>query len=441
MKKEALYVRASTIRQDETIEAQTKILKEFCAERNLNYILYVEKESGQKTTRPEYNRLLNDVADGKIRKIYFTKLDRWFRNLGEYALTNEFLKKHDVSWSAVLEPQYKTDSAMGVAITNIIMALAEMEAKQVGERIDVVFENKVTKGEVLHGPQCLPFGYTIKDKKVIKDPELEHIVNEIFDHFEFVSNSVRATKLHAESLYGISFHYNTIRRMMSNTLYYGAYRTNNNFVQEPYLTYERWENIQRLLNKNVRKRKTNRTYIFSGLISCGVCGCVQVGKTVKKKNDNEYLYYRCNQAYLHNRCENRVSLSEMKIESYLLDNLKRLLEKEIESIEASVTPEERQIMIDNEKAIRKKQERLKELYLDDFFTLDVFKQKHAELEAQIVKPPRAGKKPLQELKELLEGNIFIAYETLNRDEKRALWRNIIENIVIRRGKIVAVNFL
>lgn len=440
-KKDALYVRASTIRQDETIEAQTKILKQYCVDNNLEYILYVEKESGQKTTRPEYQRLLNDIGEGKIRKIYFTKLDRWFRNLGEYALTNEYLKQHNVTWSAVLEPQYNTDTAMGTAITNIIMALAEMEAKQVGERIDVVFENKVAKGEVLHGPQCLPFGYTTKDKRVIKDPELEHIVNEIFDHFEFVSNSVRGTKLHVESLYGISLHYNTIRRMMSNTLYYGAYRTNKNFVQDPYLTYERWENIQRLLNINVRKRKTNRTYIFSGLIVCDECKCNQVGKIVKRKKKYEYEYYRCNQAFLHNRCGNRTSLSERKIESYLFENLERLLEEEIEAIDARITDDERKEMVDNEKLIRKKQARLKELYLDDFFTLEEFKQKHADLEAQIIKPPREGKKDLQEIKSFIEGDVFAVYETLSREEKRALWRGIIESIEIRRGKIVGVNFL
>lgn len=441
MKKEALYVRASTIRQDETIEAQTKILKAYCAEHGLEYILYVEKESGQKTTRPEYQRLLNDVAEGKINKIYFTKLDRWFRNLGEYALTNEFLKKHNVSWSAVLEPQYNTDTAMGAAITNIIMALAEMEAKQVGERIDVVFENKVAKGEVLHGAQCLPFGYTTKDKRVIKEPELEHIANEIFDHFEFVSNSVRATKLHVESMFGLSFHYNTIRRMMSNTLYYGEYRGNKTFVQDPYLTYERWINIQRLLNINTRKRATNRTYIFSGLIVCDECECIHVGKATKKKNNNEYLYYRCNQAYMHNRCGNRTSLSELKIETYLLENLGRLLDEEIERVDASITDDERQEMIDNEKSIRRKQARLKELYLDDFFTLEEFRAKHAELEGQIIKPPRDGQKDLQEIKNLIEGDWFAAYETLSREEKRTLWRGIIEGIVIRRGQIVGVNFL
>lgn len=90
MKPAGLYVRASSLKQDETIDAQTKILKKFCAEKGINYIVYAEKESGQKTTRPAYQQLLHDVEEGKIGKIYFTKLDRWFRNLAEYAITNTF---------------------------------------------------------------------------------------------------------------------------------------------------------------------------------------------------------------------------------------------------------------------------------------------------------------------------------------------------------------
>lgn len=440
MKPVALYVRASTIRQDETIEAQTKILKGFCAENKLNYVLYVEKESGQKASRPVYQRLLDDIADGKIGKIYFTKLDRWFRNLGEYALTNEFLKKHNVAWSAVLEPQYNTDSAMGTAITNIIMALAEMEAKQVGERIDVVFENKVSKGEVLHGPQCLPYGYTTIDKKVVIDPEKEEIVNEVFDYFEFVSNSVRATKNHIEAAYGLNLHYNSVKKILTNTLFYGAYRDNKNYVKDPYITYERWENIQRLLNINVRKRATNRTYIFSGLIICDECGGTHTGKAVKRPT-REYYHYRCNQAILLNRCSNNSSISEMRIEAYLLENIGRLLDEQIEEIKASITDDEKVKIIDNEKAIRKKQARLKELYLDDFFTLEEFRAKFAELEAQIIKPPRDGKKDLQEIKNLIEGDYLKAYDTLTQEEKRSLWRGIISNVRVRKGEIVDVNFL
>jgi hypothetical protein len=79
--------------------------------------------------------------------------------------------------------------------------------------------------------------------------------------------------------------------------------------------------------------------------------------------------------------------------------------------------------------------------MEDFYTMEEFKQKHAELEAQIVRPPRHGKKDLQEIKNLIEGDALAVYDTLDREEKRALWRGIIESIEIRRGKIVGVNFL
>ncbi|MBR4857132.1 MAG: recombinase family protein [Bacteroidaceae bacterium] len=441
-KKLALYVRASTDKQEETVEAQTNLLKAYAADTGQDYMLYVDEDiSGQKANRVQYNKLLNDVDAGLISKICFTKLDRWFRNLAEYSNTNEFLKQRGVKWSAILEPHFSTDSAMSEAITNIVMSIAQLEAKQIGERIDVVFANKVSKGEVLFGAQCLPFGYTTRDKRVIKDPALAPIVEDIFDYFQYRSNSVRGTKLYIEAKYNISLHYNTISRMFKNELYYGAYRDNKNYVEDPYMTYERWEIIQSLVNKNARKRKNNRIYVFSGLIVCDECRTIHSGKTVKRKKVNEYPYYRCNQAYLHNRCGNRTSLSELKIETYLLENLHALLEAEIESVEAAVTDAERQEMINNEKSIRRKQARLKEMYMEDFFTMEEFKQKHAELEAQIVRPPRHGKKDLQEIKNLIEGDVLAVYETLDREEKRALWRGIIESIEIRRGKIVGVNFL
>ena len=441
-KKLALYVRASTDKQEETVDAQTKLLKSHAADIGEPYILYVDEDiSGQKANRVQYNRLLNDVADGKISKIYFTKLDRWFRNLAEYSNTNEFLKQQGVKWSAILEPHFSTDSAMSEAITNIVMSIAQLEAKQIGERIDVVFANKVSKGEVLFGPQSLPFGYTTRDKRVVKDPALAPIVDDIFDYFQYYSNSIRSTKFHIEAKYNVSFHYNTLARMFKNELYYGTYRDNKNYVEEPYMDAERWEIIQSLVHKNARKRKNNRIYIFSGLLVCSDCGKLHCGKTVKRKKKYEYPYYRCNQAYLHDRCGNRTSLSERKIETYLLENLTDLLEAEIESVEAAVSDEERAAMINNEKSIRRKQARLKEMYMEDFYTMEEFKQKHAELEAQIVRPPRHGKKDLQEIKDLIEGDALAAYETLTREEKRALWRGIIESVELRRGKIIGVNFL
>lgn len=441
MKPAALYVRASTGRQQETVDAQTKILKTFCEENDLNYVLYIDEDvSGQKASREAYDRLLADVEKGKIGKIYFTKLDRWFRNLAEYSITNEFLKKHDVKWSAVLEPQFSTDNAMSEAITNIVMAIAQLEAKQIGERIDVVFQNKIEKGESIFGNQNLPFGYIVDGKSVVKDPEVAHIVEEMFDLFEHTCHSVRGTKMYIEAKYDVSFSYNSIKKMFSNTLYYGAYRSNQNYIKDPYISYERWENIQRLLAMNVKKRSTNRAYIFSGLIVCESCGSPMAGQYVKQ-NGKEYYHYRCNQHRVHGRCSNNKCVSEHMTEKYLLKNIAKVLNNKINKVRVEVTDAEIQKMVDNEAKIRKKQAKLNDLYVNDFITLEEYKQKHAELEALIVKAPRNEKKDLDAIKNLLEGDYLTAYETLTREEKRALWRGIVCGIEASDGVITDINFI
>lgn len=45
--------------------------------------------------RPEMMRLLQDVKDGKIDIILFTRLDRWFRNIKEYFKVQEILEQQD----------------------------------------------------------------------------------------------------------------------------------------------------------------------------------------------------------------------------------------------------------------------------------------------------------------------------------------------------------
>lgn len=440
MKPVGLYVRASTGRQQETVDAQSKILKTFAAENNLNYVLYIDEDvSGQKASREAYDRLLADVEKGKIGKIYFTKLDRWFRNLAEYSNTNEFLKKHNVKWSAVLEPQFSTDNAMSEAITNIVMAIAQLEAKQIGERIDVVFQNKIDKGETIFGNQNLPFGYKVDDKAVVKDAEVAHIVEEMFDLFEHTCHSVRGTKLFIEAKYDLSFSYNSFKKIFSNTLYYGAYRSNQNFIKDPYISYERWVNIQRLLKLNVKKRSTNRAYIFSGLIVCESCGSPMAGQYVKQ-NGKEYYHYRCNQHRVQGRCNNNKCVSELLVEKYVLKNIGRILESKINKIRADVTDVEIQKMVDNEAKIRKKQAKLNDLYVNDFITLEEYKQKHAELETLIVKAPINEKKDLDAIKALLEGDYLDAYESLSREEKRVLWRGVIGSIEASDGVVTDINF-
>ena len=84
----ACYSRVSTSEQAKygySIAAQVAILNQHCTENNIKIVDHYTDEgvsAGKPyTKRPEMLRLLEDVKDGKIDIILFTKLDRWFRSV------------------------------------------------------------------------------------------------------------------------------------------------------------------------------------------------------------------------------------------------------------------------------------------------------------------------------------------------------------------------
>jgi site-specific DNA recombinase len=66
-------------------------------------------------------------------------------------------------------------------------------------------------------------------------------------------------------------------------LYHGTY--------EPLITPELWQQVQDVLDGRHAKRPKKRTheFAFSGLITCGHCGCAMVGEIKKGR----YVYYHC----------------------------------------------------------------------------------------------------------------------------------------------------
>ena len=59
--------------------------------------------TGANTNRPALNRLLSDVAAGKIDCVVVYRYDRVSRNLLDFLQLMEFLKKHDVAFVSVSE--------------------------------------------------------------------------------------------------------------------------------------------------------------------------------------------------------------------------------------------------------------------------------------------------------------------------------------------------
>ena len=379
--------------------------------------------------RKEMQRLLRDVEEGKIDMILFTRLDRWFRSVEKYYKTQEVLDKHNVTWKATLE-DYETQTASGRFKVNIMLSVAQNEREKTGERIKDVFNLKVKNGEALYGDEALPFGFKMKDKKIVHDEEVEDIVKVLLNHY-YTFQSVRNTVMFAQAEYDICLSYPRFRRLLSNPFLYGCYRDNLNYC-EPYITKERFDEIQAILKKNIRVRKTKNDYIFSGLIKCPICHCNLVGcVTHSKRSDGtkrNHLAYRCDGYFLHkNTCTFNKSKSQPLMEKELMKKITPMLQQYLVDCEIKEKPKKKPV--DKEK-IKAELERLNNMYLKGRISEEMYDSKYTELNQKLIDTTKHKQEAKKEIQALVDVNLVDLYNSFTDAEKRTFLRGIIKEIRI-----------
>lgn len=435
------YIRVSTAEQSLkglSIETQIAEIEAYAKYHAMKLVdIYIDRGITARKSlekRVDFMRMMGDVASGKINHIIVLRLDRFFRNIYDYhKMMNEYLSPNNCDWSAVKE-QYTTSTTNGRLMINLRLSIAEQECDTDSDRIKDVFENRVKNGFAISGAQ--PWGWKIENQKVVIDEEKRALMNEMLDYVE-LSSSVRATVIYMKNTHEVSFCYESLSRLLKNPMLYGSYRGNDNYC-EGYMSKERFDNMRRLLSKNIRQRKNNYSYVFSGLIICDECNYHMAGS-----HYNNYSYYRCSNHYGHHRCDNNGNASEVRVEKYLLDNVERLLNDyviSVEELQQNATP-----VKSNKKAIEKKLKKLNDLYVNDFIDMEAYKQEYALLQSQIIDEPQTQKKDLTVYKQFLEmclnGSFRDIYNTFSMMEKQALWRSIIKEIRIYKKEIVDVVFL
>lgn len=444
MKRVGIYMRVSSDRQaqeGDSIPAQRDALIRYidnspdmiCAGEYLD-----DGISGTKDDRDELQRMLSDVRAGKIDMILVTKLDRLYRSIRHYLNLQDTLDKYGVTWKAIWESIYDTSTPQGRLIINQMMSIAQFEAENTGQRIRQVQAYKVSKGEVISGQT--PVGYKIVNKHLVPD-ENAHIVRQMFEYYSMCGN-VDKTIRHFD-------HYGIFPRtkpawkfILTNTKYTGVFRDNDHFC-EPIISRELFEDVQRKVLMNVKKSQKH-TYIFSGLIRCE-CGRVMAGTFRRNKNGREVnlKQYRCAAHYGSvSRCDNAKHIAEHILERYLLERVRSDLNGLVLDAEINIRP-------NNDNALRiaylrRKADRLKELFVNDLITIEEYKQDRevimseiAELEAAAVQEP----KDVSQIKELLSQPFEKIYETFTDDERRYFWRSIIQSIRFYRNRNIEVFYL
>lgn len=439
MLRAALYPRVSTEEQAKfglSIHDQQNDLEKY-AKANGMKIVGVFPDAGYSARkkiekRPAMMKLLDAVKKDEIDIVLVTKLDRWFRNIGEYYKVQEILEAHHVSWKTIYE-DYDTSTASGRLKINIMLAVAQDEADRASERIKKVLDAKRQRNEVCTGH--VPKGYRVDGKSVVIDEQAKPEVDNFFLAFLRTGSIYSAIK-GAPNL-GLSY------RSASNMLYNQGYVGDWYGIKiPPYLTDEQFRQIQALRKRPVRKVAQNRTYLFSGLLTCGECGRRIGGRPRKLASGGEHYVYNCDGKYQHKGCQNGANILETTIEDYLLNNIDEQI-KVLTTVKAIETNERNYAA--EEKAIKKKLSKLTELYLDDLIGKDDYTRQYKSLTdaiAEIAKKKRQTRpREPQELETDFFGGWQDIYSKLSRENKKSFWKLKIKEIRLYKDRRIEFDFL
>ena len=455
----AAYVRVSTQEQKLhglSLDAQKMKLSEYAEKNGMRIVdWYVDEGvSGRKLirNRPELQRMIQDAERGKFDRIIFIKLDRFFRSVAEY---HECMKRiSPVIWSTT-EEQYDLTTANGRMLVNMKLTIAEMEADQTGERINIVNEYKLSTGQPLTG--SMPFCYKIVPdgngkKMIVKDPETEELTEDILAHFQ-MHQSIHKTVLYINSKYTLEIMYKTIANLLRNPMLYGEYRGNPNYIKEPYIDKETFERIQKMIKRNTKTNTRNREYIFGGLVRCPECGNILRGTTNhnKSKYGKTYVYkmYRCSRWAIARTCSYNKCINENTLEKLMLANVEQYLADakvkaaEIEDSDAFKVPQK------NIDEINGRIDRLNyswqtgkirkvEQYEKDYAALMDELEKAKEDQGEVVI------KDFGKIDAILQAGWKEIYKALDDGHRRAFWRSFVDRIDVdwmsEKKKIKKVNF-
>ena len=141
--------------------------------------------SGGNLERPALQRLLEDIADGKVDLVVVYKIDRLTRSLADFAKLVDRFDNADCSFVSVTQ-SFNTSTSMGRLTLNVLLSFAQFEREVTAERIRDKITASKKKGYWMGG--LLPLGYDRHpDPKmrtlVINEAEAE-TVREIFRLYE-----------------------------------------------------------------------------------------------------------------------------------------------------------------------------------------------------------------------------------------------------------------
>ena len=417
----AIYIRVSTeeqVKHGLSLGEQRESLLKYAAAHGMK-VAGIYEDAGISARKPYKKRpallaLLADCEAGKIDTILFIKLDRWFRNVAGYYDVQSQLDRCGVTWQATTE-DYETRTASGRLKVNIMLSVAQDEADRTSERIK--FFNAGRKAKGLPTVAKAPIGIMVKDRKYQIDPDTADMAKDMFASYIRL-RSLLALKRYMFETWGIDRAYNNYERALKNRLYIGeAYGIED--ALPALISKEDFAlvgEIMRQRSQRCASTHEDHIYLFSGIICCKECG-----KTMQPETVKGYRYYRCRtRAVGTSQCSHHRRIREDAVEDYVLHGI-----EEISANYHGNYNKTQKKPAQSADKIRRKMQKLKDLYLADLIELEDYRKDYEDLKRQLssIESHAVPEFDLQSLKKEVEN-----YGTLSRQLKKEFWTRTVKRI-------------
>ena len=340
----AIYIRLSREDGDkeesDSVGNQRKLLTEYVNKQDdfILYNVYIDDGfTGTNFNRPDFQRMIADIEDGKVNCVVVKDLSRFGR---DYIDTGRYLERIfpelGVRFISVTDniDSIKQAYDMLLPIKNIFN---EQYARDISNKIQATVKSKQKAGEFIGA--FTSYGYKkspVNKNKLVIDEYAADVVRRVFSmYLQGVGKQSIAKALNAEGILCPSEYkklngenykncnrlkttsywtYSTIKIMLQNEMYIGnmvqgkkhqRMRSKQRMVDkenwirventhEPIIDRDTWDKVQKLLTKKHRDidLETNKN-IFAGFIKCGDCGRAMMKNFWRKADGSKSYSFYC----------------------------------------------------------------------------------------------------------------------------------------------------
>ena len=369
--------------ESQSIGHQREMIEEFCKQRKwaVEEVYIDDGYSGTTSNRPDLQRMLKDVENGKINVVVTKDYSRLGRdNLFTENLREIWFPKHQCRYVAIndnIDTMYDDEYAPFKALFNAHYS------KDISKKVHTAYLTQAQKGRFTG---CVaPFGY-LKDPEdathLIIDEETAPFVRQIFDWAldgrgtSFIKRHLELNRVPCPTWWnrqrGIRNHFtkwelqdpengkyvwddSVIGDMLINPVYYGAIasqKKNYKFkvgvinekkpedwivvenTHEPIIDQDSFDIVQEKIESRKCSRGDGTTSLFAGLIKCGECGkALTIRKTSAKNPQDIYACVTYNRHGKQHCSQHRVEFDTLY--NIVFDEIKELATEVVDTYEVA----------------------------------------------------------------------------------------------------------